>query len=122
MASHLLNLVLRFALELMALVASGAWGWHRGGDITKYVFALTIPILLTAVWGIFAVPDDPSRSGNTVVPTSGIVRLAIELVFFTFAVLCLYDIATPTFAFTYAAVALFHYILSYDRVVWLLWK
>jgi len=48
----------------------------------KFMLALTLPIFAAAIWGIFAVPDDPSRSGNAPVIAPGLVRIVIELAFF----------------------------------------
>ena len=77
---HPLNLALRFALELAALagLAVGVWalaqGWVR-------VPAAGAAVLGAAtLWGVFAVPGDPSRSGRAPVPVPGWVRLMLELV------------------------------------------
>jgi hypothetical protein len=64
MGSNPINLVIRFLLELSALMAMGFWGWNQGKGAFRFVLAFGIPIIAALVWGVFAVPDDPSRSGN----------------------------------------------------------
>lgn len=83
MGSHPVNLGLRFALEMTALLALGVWGSRQGEGVFSVVMALGVPILAAALWGTFAVPGDPSRSGKAPVPVTGIVRLVYEIVFFS---------------------------------------
>ena len=95
MGSHPVNLALRFILELGALVAMAMWGWHLGGGTEGwfgYIFAMALPILAAIIWGIFNVPNDPSRSGAAPIIVPGFVRLLIELAFFSFASWALYDL------------------------------
>jgi len=67
MSLHPISLALRFLLELAALIALGLWGAHQAG----IALALALPATAAALWGIFAVPGDPSRSGKAPVPVSG---------------------------------------------------
>ena len=64
MGSNPLNLLIRFLLELTALIALGFWGWRNGEGAFRYALAIIIPVIIAADWGTFAVPDDPSRSGS----------------------------------------------------------
>ena len=120
MGSHPVNLMLRFLLEIAAIAAVGIWGWKQGADWVRFLWAFLLPILLMAVWGIFAVPEDPSRSGNAPIAVPGWLRLLIELAIFTFATLVLYDIGFLLSSIVFAGICLLHYIASYDRVIWLL--
>lgn len=119
MGSHPLNLALRFLLEITALICVGIWGWNKTDSFTKYILAIGLPILLAAIWGIFAVPGDPSRSGQTVVVTPGMIRLVIELGIFAFATWAIYSQGNQKFSYVFAGVVVLHYIISYDRIVWL---
>ena len=92
MATHPLNLAVRFVLELAALYALGLWGWRHGDGVWRFVIAAAIPLIAAALWGTFAVPGDPSRSGSAPVPVAGVLRLALELGFFAAATLALYDL------------------------------
>lgn len=119
MGTHPINLMVRFILELSALLASGYWGWKQSDNWFRYILALAIPIALAAIWGVFAVPDDPSRSGSAPVPVPGMVRLVIELAFFAFATWCLYDMGAIRWSWILGLTVAIHYIVSYDRIIWL---
>lgn len=120
MGSHPANLALRFLLELAALVGLGMWGWSMTDGWFKVVLAIAVPVVAAALWGTFAVPEDPSRSGNAPVPTRGWVRLILEL-----AVL---GLGSAGFAWSDQSVwagilgflVIMHYLLSMDRIRWLL--
>jgi hypothetical protein len=112
--------MVRFVLEINALIVFGFWGWMQSETHIRIVFAFGLPIVLSAAWGIFAVPNDPSRSGKAPVVISGKLRLVLELAFFGFAVWCLKDLLLSELSLAFAVVILIHYIVSYDRIQWLL--
>jgi hypothetical protein len=120
MGSHPINLAIRFLLELIALFAMGLWGWHYSEGWLRLVLALSIPILAAAIWGTFAVLDDPSRSGGAPVPVSGIVRLAIEAAVFIAAVWALNSVGYSRASWILGVIVVIHYLVSYDRILWLL--
>jgi hypothetical protein len=120
MGSNPLNLAVRFILEMAGLVALGWWGWKQGEGVFRFMLALGIPILAAGLWGTFAVPDDPSRSGKARVPVPGIVRLVLELAFFAAATWSLVAIGPTALAWIYGIVVIIHYALSYDRILWLI--
>ena len=120
MGSHPLNLGIRFLLELAALTALGVWGWHYGNETyLRFVLAIGLPIIMAAIWGIFNVPDDPSRSGAAPIVVPGIIRLAIELAIFILATWALDDVEYYRLSWLLGGVATLHYLLSYDRIIWL---
>jgi len=92
MASHPLNLTLRFLLELSALGAMGVWGWQRASGWSQYALAIGVPLVAAFLWSVLAVPNDPSRGGSGLVPVPGMVRIALELAFFAFAAWALHDV------------------------------
>lgn len=120
MGSHPINLIFRFILELCVLTAIGIWGWKQSDGLFRFVLSIGTPIILAVIWGVFAVPDDPSRSGSAPVVVSGIVRLLIELAIFAFAIWSLYDIGYVRIGRIFGITVLLHYILSYDRIYWLM--
>ena len=120
MGSHPINLIVRFLLEMIALISIGAWGWNKTDGINRYLLAIGLPLLMAVIWGVFAVPNDPSRSGQTVVVTSGIVRLVIELTIFVLATLAIFNSGQQKLSYTFALVVFIHYLTSYDRILWLL--
>jgi hypothetical protein len=117
--SHPVNLALRFLLELCALAAAGYWGWRVGGGPWRFVLTLGVPLLLAVVWGTFAVPNDPSRSGDAPVPVPGVARLILELATFGFAVWALYAAGQPVLSLILTLLVVAHYAFSYDRIAWL---
>jgi hypothetical protein len=120
MGSHPLNLAIRFLLELSALLAMGVWGWRQSEGWFSLLLALSVPIIAAVVWGTFAVPNDPSRSGAAPIPVPGILRLTIELAYFVFAAWALYDLGFKGLSWTLGIIVAFHYIISYDRILWLI--
>ena len=118
--SHPLNLALRFILEMSTLFMVAYWGWEGFNGWSKYFIAAGLPVLLAAIWGIFAVPNDPSRSGKTVIVTIGWMRLVIEFTFFGFGTWVLYNVGFYKIAFLFALLVVVHYSTSIDRVRWLL--
>ena len=119
MGSNPINLAARFILEIAGLVALGWWGWNLAEGILRFLLALGIPFLAAVLWGTFAVPNDPSRSGEARVPVPGIVRLLLELAFFGSATLSLFATGLTTLGWIYGIAILIHYLISYDRVMWL---
>ncbi|MGF1469042.1 MAG: DUF2568 domain-containing protein [Sandaracinaceae bacterium] len=81
---------------------------------------VALPLGAAILWVVFAVPGDPSRSGETVVTTPGWVRLLLELSLFGAAVVALVDLDARRSALALGAVVVLHYGMSYDRVLWLL--
>jgi len=120
MGSHPINLGLRFLLEMIVLFSSGYWVWMSQTDWKKYILVIGLPVLIAVIWGCFAVPNDPSRSGKTVVAVPGYLRLAIEIVVFGAGVWFIYKSNFVTLAGLFAGIVLIHYLISYDRITWLL--
>lgn len=116
MGSHPINLAVRFLFELAALLTVGVWGWRQG---VRFALTFGIPIILAAIWGTFAVPDDPSRSGSAPIAIPGIIRLAIELSIFALATWALHDLGAARFSWIFGIIVAVHYIFSYDRIIWL---
>lgn len=57
------NLVLRFVLELCALVAIGYWGFYvAGSSPSKWILGIGAPLLVAVVWGDLGGPDFIRRS------------------------------------------------------------
>jgi membrane protein YdbS with pleckstrin-like domain len=119
MGSHPINLTIRFLLEMSALVAMGMWGWKYSDGWLRYVLAIGIPLVFAIIWGTFAVPNDPSRSAAAPIVTAGIIRLAIELGFFTLATWSLYDMGFDKLSLVFGVIVILHHIISYDRIIWL---
>lgn len=117
MGSHPLNLALRFVLELVAWGALGYWGWTQHQGALRWLLAIGLPLVAMAAWGTFRVPGDP-KDAPVAVP--GAVRLALELLEFGLAALLLYQAGQQQAGIVFAVVVILHYLVSYDRIAWLL--
>ena len=120
MGSNPINLAVRFLLELTILLTMGMWGWKLSDNWMRFILALTIPIIAMIIWGVFAVPEDPSRSGEAPIPVPGAIRLIIELTFFGIGSWMLYNLGYAKVGLVLAIIVVIHYIISYDRIIWLL--
>ncbi|HEX6269026.1 MAG TPA: YrdB family protein [Anaerolineales bacterium] len=117
MSQNPVNLAVRFILELAALYFIGRWGWIQGDGELHYALAIGLPLLAAFVWGTFRVPGD---GGAPRVQVPAIVRFCIELAFFGFAIWGLFDSEAYTAGWIFGGVVLIHYLISYDRIIWLL--
>ncbi len=120
MGAHPINLTFRFLLELCALFALGLWGWKQSDHWLRFVLAIGLPLVLAIIWGVFAVPNDPSRAGHAPIVTPGVIRLLIEIGIFTIGVWSLYSGGFVSISIVFGAAVALHYLLSYDRILWLL--
>ena len=117
MSQHPLNLALRFFLEIAALVCMGYWASGLGTGLRRVLLVILIPLAAASLWGIFRVPNDP---GKALVAVPGLMRLALEIAFFGFAVWSLQQSGQTKWAWIYGLIVLGHYLISYDRVGWLM--
>lgn len=116
MANHPLNLALRFALEIAALIAIGSWGWANYDGFLQVVTVIGLPLLGAIVWAVFRVDNDPGEAPVTV---PGSLRLGIELTLLLGGAAALYFIEATSLALIAAGLIVFHYLISYQRVLWL---
>lgn len=119
MGSHPLNLGLRFVLELTALCGMGIWGHAQTTTNWRWIVALALPLAAAAIWGTFAVPGDPSRSGSAPVAVPGSLRLALELLVFGAGVAGFVLAGWRTTGLAMATLVVIHYASSWDRITWL---
>ena len=120
MGSHPINLAIRFLIELSTLLTMGVWGWRQSEGWLWFILAFGIPIIFAVVWGTFAVPNDPSRSGKAPIPVPGIVRLLLELAFFAVGTWALYQMEYQLLSLSFGTIVVVHYLVSYNRVGWLI--
>jgi hypothetical protein len=113
-------LAVRFLLELVAITSFGVFGWRAFDSPWRYLLVVVLPVAAAVLWGMFAVPDDPSRSGGAPVPVPGPVRLGVEFTVLFGGAAALWGAALPRLALISAAVLVAYHLLAYDRVLWLL--
>ncbi|MFX1559786.1 MAG: YrdB family protein [Promethearchaeota archaeon] len=111
---------LRFILELWTLVAYGYWGVNQEFGLFNYVLMVLLPVIVAVLWGTFAVPNDPSRSGGAPIPVPGYVRLLLEVLILGFAGLAMYVEGLLYLSFIFLSLVIIHYILARERIGWLL--
>ncbi|MBD3207278.1 DUF2568 domain-containing protein [Candidatus Bathyarchaeota archaeon] len=114
------NLVLRFFLEIAAFSGYFYWGWsiHTGNG--RYFWSIGLFLFIAVLWGAFRVPGDPSSGGRVFIAVPGIVRLFIEVSVFAGSVFVIYQSGKENYAYLLGVLVLFHYIVGYRRVLWLL--
>ncbi|NMC11339.1 MAG: YrdB family protein [Chloroflexi bacterium] len=117
-----INLVIRFFLELIMLGAIGYWGWVKGNGIFKIILPAGLLLITAVIWFTFAVPDDPSRSGNALIPIPGIVRLLLELGLFAIATAIFYSLIDKTTGIIFGCAVIINYGIAYDRLLWMIKK
>ncbi|RSK25922.1 DUF2568 domain-containing protein [Bacillus sp. HMF5848] len=103
----MLNLTLRFLLELFALTALGYWGFQIGqSPISKVTLAIVFPVLVAVVWGTFGSPAAPFR-------LSGSARLLLEITINGLATIGLYITGHPLLASIFAVVVVINRVLMH---------
>ena len=120
MSQNPLNNALRFLLEMWAIMVYAYWGYHLTASGWRVPLAVIMSFGFMFLWGVFAVRGDPSRSGKTVIQTPGVLRLILELALFAAAVFMLFSQGHSQLAWFSLAAIFLHYLLSFDRLAWLL--
>jgi hypothetical protein len=119
-SSHPLVLAARFFLELCALLSFGRFGFQCSAGSARYIWAIVLPLFAALLWGTFAVPGDPSRSGKAPVPIAGTLRLLLEFAFFGTASWALFASSARSAGWLLMAAVLLLHLVSLDRIAWLL--
>ncbi len=120
MSQNPVNLAVRFLLEIACVVGLFRLGlWIADGPVAA-LLALGFSLGAASAWGLFNVPGDRSRSGRAPVQVTGPVRLLLELVLLGGGAAGWFLAGPGWFAFTYTIALVAHYLLSWDRVGWLL--
>lgn len=114
------NLGFRLLLEVALLAGIVVASIQNYDGATVWIASVVGVTIAAGLWGVFAVPNDPSRSGNTVVATPGAVRLAIELALFALVAVWLANAESYVFAALLGGGAIVHYAVWPARIRWLL--
>lgn len=92
------NDVVRFLLEIFAVVSLALWGflaWHFPLNI---VIGIVAPVLAIALWALF-------RSPRAVIPIDPFGRALVEIVVMASAAFAWWNLGQPVVAIVFAAVA-----------------
>lgn len=117
---HPANLAFRFILELSALGGFGVLAWKSASEGWRIVVLVIVICTVMALWGLFAVPNDPSRSGSAPIPVSGSIRLSLELAILFGGALSFYWADQSLAGAGLAVLVFLHYAASGARLLWLL--
>ena len=120
LAENKINLLFRLLLELAALTGYGYWGWMITEGWIRYLLMILFPLSAALAWGLFAVPDDPSRSGQAPIAVPGWVRLGLEWLIFGLACWGWIQAGQVKTSVVLAGLVAAHYLLSFDRLRWLI--
>jgi hypothetical protein len=104
-----LNLVVRFLLELCMLAAVGYWGFKtQSGWGMKIILGIGLPVLIAVIWGLFVAP-------KARYPLSRISRLVLELVLFGSGAVALFASGKPEFGWAYTVTLV---VSEISMIVW----
>jgi hypothetical protein len=106
----IVNLGVRFVLELCALAALAYWGSQTGPLAVSIVLAIAAPLAGVAIWGVFAAPQSPNR-----LPARR--RLLVEIPFFGAAAAGLAVTGQWTLAAIFAGVVVLSELVTYGGAV-----
>ena len=103
----LVNVILRFLLELFGLYIYGYWGYKMGTTaIIKWGLAAGIPVMIALVWGLFGSPKATFQ-------LSGLSHLLLEICIFLLPVALLINLGKVQLAGFYGIIVIVNRILMY---------
>ena len=106
----LINIGLRFLLELCILVIFGYWGFKTGtGIFIKILFGIGSPILFAVVWGTFLAPKSSMRLSEPWL-------FLLELVLFALAAWALYSTGKANLTAAFSVI----YVLN--KILMIIWR
>jgi hypothetical protein len=104
-ALKMLNLAVRFLLELCMLAAVGYWGFKsQSGWLMKILLGIGLPALIAVLWGMFLAP-------RAVRPLSGASFLVLELILFASGALALFASGKSTLGWIYTLTVIVNKLL-----------
>ena len=105
----MINLLVRFLLELCILAIFGYWGFQTDGNtFIKFLLGLGAPILFAVVWGTFLAPKSPMRLHEPWL-------LLLEFVVFGLACWALYSTGKADLTVAFGGIYILNKILM---VIW----
>ncbi|MBK3494726.1 YrdB family protein [Viridibacillus sp. YIM B01967] len=103
----MLNLLLRFILELCALAVYSYWGFRIGNtNIMKGILSIVIPLGIAIIWGIFG---SPKADIQLLAP----LHLLLEFCIFLMPILLLLNLKKVELAWIYGSIVILNRILMF---------
>ena len=104
-ALKMMNLALRFLLELCMLAAVAFWGFKTQNNwLMKIFLGIGLPVLIATLWGMFLAPKATR-------PLSGVSFLSLEMILFATGALALFASGKPTLGWVYTVAVIVNKIL-----------
>ena len=104
-ALKMLNLALRFLLELCMLAAVAFWGFKTQNNwLMKILLGIGLPVVIATLWGMFLAP-------RATRPLSGASFLTLEMILFAIGALALFASGKPTLGWIYTVAVIANKIL-----------
>lgn len=79
----MMNLGLRFVLELVLLGALGYWGFQSNDGVLRWLLGIGAPLVAAIAWGVWVAPASSNRLADP-------LRLVVEIALFGGGVLALW--------------------------------
>ena len=109
-ALKLLNLAVRFLLELCLLAAVGYWGFKTQSSwLMKILCGIGLPVLIAVLWGMFIAP-------KAFRPLNSASYLTVELTLLALGSVALFASEKPTLGWAYTIT------LIVNKVLLVVWK
>ena len=109
-ALKLLNVTVRFLLELCLLAAVGYWGFKtQSGWLLKILCGIGLPVLIAILWGMFIAP-------KAIRPLRGVSYLIVELTLLALGSVALFASGKFTLGWVYTIT------LIVNKVLLVVWK
>lgn len=106
----MLNLLVRFFLELCMLAAVGYWGFKTNSSwVMKVLLGIGLPVVIATLWGMFISP-------KAAYPLGAASHLTLELILLASGALALFASGQSTLGWVYTLV------LLVNKILMLVWK
>ncbi|MBY0122762.1 YrdB family protein [Bacillus sp. S/N-304-OC-R1] len=103
----LINIGLRFGLELLGLFIFGYWGFKMGDTLVmKWCLACGTPIIVAVIWGLFGSPQASYQ-------LSGISHLMLEILIFLLPCVLLLSLGYAGLGLIYGIMAVVNRVILY---------
>lgn len=120
MGFHPANLGFRFILEILSLIGVFRLGLNLGDGGLAWVYGFGFTVAAMVLWATFRVPGDKSAKGDAPFAVTGKTRILIEVAVFGAGTYGWFVSGPRWLAWSYTVGVAIHFILSYDRLGWLL--
>jgi hypothetical protein len=102
---EMMNIGLRFLIELIGLVVYGYWGIRVGNTaIQKGILCILVPLFVAIIWAFFGSPN-----ANITLPTTA--HFLVEMFIFLLLVVLLMNVSKIGFAYVFGGIFIVNKIL-----------